>query len=287
MHVCDVCPLAKQTRLPFTHSSIESTTPFDLIHCDIWGPHKIPTHSGARYFLTIVDDFTCFTWIHLMRFKSDTQSLLQSFFSWVKTQFNHDIKVLRADNGGEFISMRSFLDSHGTIFHHTCAYTPQQNGVVERKHCHLLNVAQALRFQTNVPLKFLGESLQTASYLINRLLTPLLAHKSPYELLHGVQPTYSHLRVFGCLCYATNLTPTHKFDTRAHRCLFLGYPLGQKGYLVYDLDNHKIVTSRDVLFHEHMFPFAHLPCEDQQDLPVLPIPLIDSHISGTQFFEPA
>ncbi|XP_020419536.1 uncharacterized protein LOC109949182 [Prunus persica] len=63
------------------------------------------------------------------------------------------------------------------------------------------------------------------------------------------------------------------------------YPLGQKGYLVYDLDNHKIVTSRDVLFHEHMFPFAHLPCEDQQDLPVLPIPLTDPHIAGPNFFE--
>ncbi|CAL9006318.1 unnamed protein product [Prunus brigantina] len=286
-HVCDVCPLAKQTRLPFTHSSIKSTAPFDLIHCDIWGPHKIPTHSGARYFLTIVDDFTRFTWIHLMRFKSDTQTLLKSFFSWVKTQFNHDIKVLRADNGGEFISMRSFLDSHGTIFHHTCAYTPQQNGVVERKHRHLLNVARALRFQANVPLKFWGESLQTASYLINRLPTPLLAHQSPYELLHGVPPTYSHLRVFGCLCYATNLTPIHKFDTRARRCLFLGYPLGQKGYLVYDPDNHKIITSRDVLFHEHTFPFAHLPCEDQQDLPVLPIPLTDPHIAGPNFFEPS
>ena len=81
-HVCDVCHLAKQTCLPFPHSSIKFTAPFDLIHCDIWGPHKILVHSGARYFLTIVDDYTRFTWVHLMRFKSDTQLLLQSFFFW-------------------------------------------------------------------------------------------------------------------------------------------------------------------------------------------------------------
>ena len=236
------------------------------------GPHKIHTHSGARYFLTIVDDFTRFTWVHLMSLKSNTQSLIKSFFSWVKTQFNRDIKILRSDNGGEFTSLRSFLDERGTIFQHTCAYTPQQNGVVERKHCHLLNVARALRFQANLPLQFWGESVQTSCYLINRLPTPLLSHKSPYELLNHTLPNYFTLRVFGCLCYATNLTPDHKLDCRARRCIFIGYPHGQKGYRVYDLESKKFFTSRDVTFHEHTFPFTKLPLETLDDNPVLPIP---------------
>jgi len=269
-HVCEVCPLAKQTRLPFSHSEIKSSAPFDLIHCDIWGPHRNPTHTGARYFLTIVDDFTRFTWVHLMSFKSDTQTILKSFFSWVKTQFQHDIKTLRADNGGEFLSIRPFLDSCGTLFQHSCPYTPQQNGVVERKHRHLLNVSRALKFQANLPLKFWGESLQTACYLINRLPSPLLSHKSPYELLHNTPPTYTHLRVFGCLSYATNLTPTNKFDERAHRCIFLGYPLGQKGYKVYDLASHKFFTSRDVIFHEHIFPYASLAPVNHTDMAITP-----------------
>ncbi|KAL5553960.1 hypothetical protein UlMin_041361 [Ulmus minor] len=63
---CDVCPLAKQTRLPFSKSIVCTSAPFDLIHCDIWGPHKIYSFSGARYFLTIVDDFSRYTWVHLM-----------------------------------------------------------------------------------------------------------------------------------------------------------------------------------------------------------------------------
>jgi len=115
-HVCEICPLAKQTRLPFTSSSIKIVAPFKLIHCDIWGLHKIPIHAGARYFLIVVDDFTLFTWVHLMSFKSNTQSLLKSFFSWVKTQFHRNIKILHADNRGEFISMHYFLEEHGTIF---------------------------------------------------------------------------------------------------------------------------------------------------------------------------
>ena len=119
-----------------------------------------------------------------------------------------------------------------------------------------------------MPLKFLGESIQTACYLINRLPTPLLSHKSPYELLHTTPPIYTHLRVFGCLSYVTNLTPVNKFDVRARRCVFLGYPIGQKGYKLYDLTTHKFLISRDVIFHEHIFPYT---SPTQATQPVLPL----------------
>lgn len=150
-----------------------------------------------------------------MSFKSETQGILQSIISWVERQFNSRIKTLRTDNGTEIFSMKQYLDSKGINYHHSCTSTPQQNGVVERKHRHLLNVGRALHFQANLPLKFWVESVQTACYLINRLPTPLLSYKSPYQLLHNKPPTYNHLRTFGCLCYATNLLPIHKFDQRA------------------------------------------------------------------------
>ena len=70
---CPICPQAKQTRLPFPKSSITTKFPFSLLHCDVWGPHKIPAHTGSRYFLTIVDDFSHCTWIFLMHHKSKTQ----------------------------------------------------------------------------------------------------------------------------------------------------------------------------------------------------------------------
>jgi hypothetical protein len=74
--------------------------------------------------------------------------------------------------------------------------------------------------------------------------------------LHNTLPTYTHLRVFGCLSYVTNLTPTNKFDVCARHCIFLGYPISQKGYKLYDLTTHKFFTSRDVIFHEHIFPYT-------------------------------
>ena len=92
-----------------------------------------------------------------MTFKSKAQSLLKSFFSWVKTQFCCVVKAIRTNNGSEFISMRCFFFfyTHGTIFQHSCTYTPQQNGVVERKHRHLLNVAHAIRFMATRQLVIL------------------------------------------------------------------------------------------------------------------------------------
>ena len=101
--------LAKQSCLPFGTSAISSTKPFKIIHCDIWGRYRHPSLFGAHYFLTIVDDYTRFTWIFLMRYKNEAQSLLKRFFSYVFTQFKSRIKTFRTDNGGGFISFCSFF----------------------------------------------------------------------------------------------------------------------------------------------------------------------------------
>ncbi|XP_058006752.1 uncharacterized protein LOC131169099 [Hevea brasiliensis] len=139
----------------------------------------------------------------------------------------------------------------------SCVGTPQQNGRVERKNCHILNVARALHFQANLPIEFWGECVLTAGYLINRTPSMLLNGKTPYEMLFGKVPSYKHVQVFGCLCYAHNLNrDKDKFGSRSRRCVFVGYPFEKKGWRLYDLETKEYFVSRDVVFAETKFPYA-------------------------------
>jgi hypothetical protein len=254
--ICSICPLAKQHKLLFPVSVSISEFPFDLLHCDIWGPMATSSINGSKFFLTIVDDCTRFTWVHLMQHKSQTASIIHSFSNMVQTQFKTKIKCIRSDNGSEF-HMKDFFYTQGIIHQLSCVETPQQNAIVERKHQHLLNVARSLRFQSHLPLQFWSDCILSAAHIINRIPTPLLSNKSSYQLLFSKVPSYSHLKVFGCLVYVSTLSRNRtKFDPRATPCIFIGYPHNMKGYKFYNLQTQSVIISRNAVFHETIFPYA-------------------------------
>lgn len=161
--------------------------------------------------------------------------------------------------------LEKYFVENGIEHHTTCVRTSQQNGRVECKHRHLLNVSRALMFQAKLPVKFWGECVLAAAYLINRTPSKLLHGKTPYEIVFGKPHSYKNIKVFGSLCYVHySRRDNDKFASRSRRCVFLGYPYGKKGWLVYDLDEHKTLVSRDVVFVEKEFPSASMRIEPDQ-----------------------
>ncbi|XP_019238963.1 PREDICTED: uncharacterized protein LOC109219019 [Nicotiana attenuata] len=237
-----ICPMARQQRLPFPESTIHSTTlPFVP-----WLGNK--------------DDFTWATWTHLLSSKSNAFSILKSFIAMVSTQFSLPVKTVRSDNAFELggsNEAKTFFSAQGILHQTSCLHTLQQNGVVERKHKHLLETARALLFQSKLPLKYWGECVLTATYLVNRFPSPLLQRKSPFELLHGSSPSFAHLKAFGCLCFAAVPKPYRdKFKSRTIPSDFIGYSSGKKAYKLLNLSSSVIFHSRDAVFHEHIFPYS-------------------------------
>lgn len=136
---------------------------------DVWGPSPVPSFSGYKYYLLLVDDFTKYCWLFPLHSKSEVTSHIQHFRTFVSTHFAWQIKTIRSDRGGEFLNklMSAFFATFGILHETTCPHTPEQNGVAERKHCHIVETAITLLQQARLPILFWLEAITTALYLIN------------------------------------------------------------------------------------------------------------------------
>lgn len=176
----------------------------------------------------------------------------------LKLSFKNKIQTVRSDNALEFADFKfiQFFHDNGILHQTSCPHKPQQNARVERKHRHILEIARAIRFHAHLHVSLWGDCVQAAVHIINRLPTPVLKNSTPYYILHNKPPVYSHLKVIGCLAFAQNPSfTTDKLSPRVVLCLFLGYPSSQKGYKLLNLLTQTTFTSRDVKFHESIFPY--------------------------------
>jgi transposase InsO family protein len=157
----------------------------------------------SMYCLVIVDDYSRFTWVFFLQKKSQTQETLKRFLRWAQNEFGLRIKKIRSDNGTEFKNsqIEGFVEEEGIKHEFSSPYTPQQNGVVERKNRTLLDMARTMHDEYKTPDRFWVEAINTACYSINRFYLHRILEKTLYELLTGKKPNVSYFRVFVSKCF--------------------------------------------------------------------------------------
>lgn len=258
--MCENCIFGKHVRSKFQKFVFVAQTPLEYVHADLWGPTQVDTIGGRKYFLSLIDHYSRKIWVYLLKSKSETFEYFKFWKTKVEGQSDFKLKCLRTDNGLEFCNhaFNSFCHEHGIKWHLTVPGTPQQNGTVERMNRTLLEKARCMLISAGMKHSLWGEAVMTASYLINRSPSSAIGFKTPQELWSGTKPNLSHLRPFGCTAFALN--NAGKLNSRALKCVMLGYPEGIKGYklLVIQPGGYRVMTSRDVKFNENEFYFKSL-----------------------------
>jgi transposase InsO family protein len=154
-----------------------------MIHSDLMDLFPHPSINKARFVLIFVDDFSCFTWIYVIKQKSKVFQHLKDFKALVETQSEKKIKVLQTDNGREYVNheIHNLCHEAGIQLQHTIPYTPQQNGVVERKNRSLKEMASCMLHAKSLPQRLWAEALNCATYIQNISPHIFVKDKTPYE----------------------------------------------------------------------------------------------------------
>lgn len=248
---CDTCVRGKMTRLPFPKKSNTSTKEvLELIHTDVCGPMQTVSSGGKRYILTFIDDYSRYTVIYLLKYKSEVFNKYKEYIEMVKNKFSRKPLKFRSDRGGEYTSkeIKNYLSVEGIKYQFTAPHCPQQNGVAERKNRTLVEMARCNLIEANLSTIFWAEAVSTANHILNRLPTKAVS-KTPYELWNNSKPNISYFKPFGekCYVYIPDVN-RRKLDEKAVEAILVGYDEHSKAYRCYNKATKKVIVSRDVKF---------------------------------------
>eukprot|EP00253_Pinus_taeda_P018864 PITA_18864 len=236
-NLCEGCILGKQHRESFPSGrNIRAKAPLEIFHSDVCGPMKTPSLAGSQYFLTFIDDFTRKTWVYFLKNKSEVFEKFRNFKTLVENQSGLHIKVLRTDRGGEYISKEflRFCRENGIQKQFIARYTPQQNGVAERKNRTIMDMARSMLKAKHLPNDYWAEAVNCAAYILNMCPTKAVMNRVPEETWSGRKQGVTHMKVFGCVAYAHVPDQLRKkLDSKGEKCIFIGYSEESKAYRLY------------------------------------------------------
>ncbi|XP_033138570.1 uncharacterized protein LOC103844422 isoform X1 [Brassica rapa] len=252
--VCSSCMLGKQTRKSFPQATAyRASKILELVHGDLCGPITPSTRPGNKYVFVLIDDHTRYMWTTLLKEKSEVFEKFKRFKAMVEKESKQKVQTFRTDRGGEFTSQEfnEFCAQAGIQRHLTAPYTPQQNGVVERRNRTLMEMTRSILKHFGLPNYLWGEAVRHSTYILNRVATRVLKDVTPYEAFRARKPNLAHIRTFGCIGYAKVVKPhLKKLEDRSLMLIHLGTEPGSKAYRMLDPQTQRIVVSRDVVFDE-------------------------------------
>jgi len=230
----------------------------DLWVVDVMGPMKVETIEGHKYVLVMIDVFTRYIFVSLLRTKGEAATHLLNRIRLCQTQTGEKLKRLHSDGGKEFLNreVNEFLNSNGTAQSHTTPHTPQHNGIVERANRTIMDMAKSMMFHCDAYVPFWGEAVLVSAYLLRMSLAGASATCTPTELWSQSRPSMKHLHVFGCNAYyhVHKNNRDGKLDEHAKIAIFVGYDeTNNTYYRLYDVNMNKCVISRDVKFYDRSF----------------------------------
>uniref|UniRef100_H3H975 Integrase catalytic domain-containing protein n=2 Tax=Phytophthora ramorum TaxID=164328 RepID=H3H975_PHYRM len=268
--VCRGCQQGKMVQKPFpSNRDKRRYDTFELLHFDICGPMEEESLGGSKYLLLIVDEASGCMKGFCLRAKSESEDCIKTYVTKVQTQFGKKVRFVRHDGAREFAtnSLKTFYEVEGIEQQTTVPYAHQTNGTAERAIRTIVTIGRSMLHHAKLDKCFWAEAAMTAIYVKNRLPSPKVEHKTPFEIVYKSKPSVKHMRVFGCQTYI--LTPKEKrrkWDPKARAGLFLGYEEVSKAYRLYDIEAGQVVVSRDVNFDESAFGLsAHTSDEDVDD----------------------
>ena len=254
---CESCTLGKQTREQFPKTGgTRAEELLEIIHSDVCGPMPVRSLGGNRYFVTFIDDLSRYGAVYFIKEKNQVLSCFKEYVSMVERQTGQKVKTLRSDNGTEYVNkdFDFFLKNTGIKRQLTVPYTPEQNGVAERKNRTLMESARSMMHFANLTQEFWAEAVLASMYVQNRCTTKAVEGVVPFEAFFGKKPSVKDFKVFGCDAYVHVPTEKRKkLDMKSVRHIFLGYSGTQKGYRLFEPKSKRFTVSRDVKFVENSF----------------------------------
>ncbi|GJW75164.1 putative ribonuclease H-like domain-containing protein [Tanacetum coccineum] len=253
-HTCVACKKGKQHKAS-CKAKLDRIIrePLELLHMDLFGHVSIESINKKRYCLVVTDDFSRFSWVFFLATKDETSKILCNLIIGLEKQLNHNVKIIRCDNGTEFKNyvMNELCAKKGIKREFSVARTPQQNGVAERKNRTLIEAARTMLADSLLPIPFWAEAVNTACYVLNRVLVTKPQNKTPYELLIGKSPSISFMRPFGCpLTILNTLDSLGKFDGKSDEGYLLGYSTSSKAFRVYNKRTKRVEENLHINFLE-------------------------------------